>query len=536
MKRNYFLQGFLVIGFGVFSLFSNDILAQEKRANVIPKGSTEKKINSESNIKSGPNSNRLNQVNSNTKVNALSKKNTGPGTEAVPATAEEVSVVGKAAGGISTVSVAGLKFSGNKIIEKDAIEAKLKSKVGEAFSEENVREDIKNIFKMGYFLTVEVSRQTTAQGVVLEYVVTERPSVVEIAFEGNSEIKTEELQEAIGIKAYEIIQTQKIRDAIEKLAKMYEDKGYFLAKIESEMVDVKPGESVKVIFKIEENEKVKVKKITFLGNNKLKDGFLKSRMATIESGFFSGMSGSGSYKQDVFEMDTQRLKFIYFNEGYLKVQVDRPQVYVTPDKKSMYVTIHIDEGEQYDVGEIDFGGDLLFTREELSAAIEIKDKKVYSQETMMKDLGELQAKYGDLGYAFANVIPRTRLNDKERKVDILFEFDKGNKVYFGQINVVGNSKTRDKVVRRELKIKEGELYNETRRRQSLENVQRLGFFEEGIVFKTSTPLDKPDVLNIDIVVKERNTGSIQVGAGYGSATGFTMYGQVNQGNFLGKGQ
>jgi outer membrane protein insertion porin family len=140
-----------------------------------------------------------------------------------------------------------------------------------------------------------------------------------------------------------------------------------------------------------------------------------------------------------------------------------------------------------------------------------------------------------LGYAFANVIPRIKTYDTEKKVDITFEFDKGNKVYFGQINVIGNSKTRDKVIRRELKVTEGELYHETRRRESYENIQRLGFFDE-VTFKTSTPQDKPDVLNIDIVVKERNTGTIQLGAGYGSATGFTLQGQVNQSNFLGKGQ
>lgn len=258
-------------------------------------------------------------------------------------------------------------------------------------------------------------------------------------------------------------------------------------------------------------------------------------MGTIEGGFFSFMSGSGSYKQDAFDRDMMILRMLYFNDGYVQVKIDRPQVYVTPDKKNIYITIRIDEGEQFDVGDVDFSGDLLFSRQELADSIQINKQKVFSYDTLQKDLGELQAKYGDLGYAFANVIPRTRINEKDRKVDITFEFDKGNKVYFGQINVLGNSKTRDKVLRRELKIKEGELYNETRRRKSLENIQRLGFFDE-VNFKTSTPPEKPDQLNIDIVVKERNTGSIQLGAGYGSATGFTLQGQVNQANFLGRGQ
>jgi outer membrane protein insertion porin family len=187
------------------------------------------------------------------------------------------------------------------------------------------------------------------------------------------------------------------------------------------------------------------------------------------------------------------------------------------------------------VGEIDFAGDLLYSRAELYEAIQLNNQEVFSYEALQKDLSELQAKYGDLGYAFANVIPRTRINEKDRKVDVTFEFDKGNKVYFGQINIIGNTKTRDKVLRRELKVREGELYNETRRRQSLENIQRLGFFDE-VNFKTSTPPEKPDQLNVDIVVKERNTGSVQLGAGYGSVTGFTLQGQVNQSNFMGKGQ
>ncbi|MEZ0391055.1 MAG: outer membrane protein assembly factor BamA [Pseudobdellovibrionaceae bacterium] len=428
-----------------------------------------------------------------------------------------------------------IEIQGQKKIEKDAIEVRLKSKVGGAYSEALIKEDVESLFKTGYFYDIVVNREGSANEVDLTYTVVEKPSITEIVFEGNSELKTDELLEASGLKAYEIVSQPKLRDAVEKLQKMYEDKGFFLAKIDMRLEDVTKDETVKVVFQIKENDKVKVKKITFLGNQKLKDGFLKGRMQTTEGGFFSALSGSGAYKQDAFDIDVQRLRYLYFNEGYVQVKVDRPQVYVTPDKKNISITIRIDEGEQFDVGDIDFAGDLLYTRDELGAAIEINKRKVFSYEVLQKDLSELQAKYGDLGYAFANVIPRTRINEKDRKVDITFEFDKGNKVYFGSINVVGNSKTRDKVVRRELKIREGELYNETRRRESLENIQRLGFFDE-VNFKTSTPPEKPDQLNIEIVVKERNTGSIQLGAGYGSVTGFTLQGQVNQSNFLGRGQ
>lgn len=435
----------------------------------------------------------------------------------------------------ATVLVAKVHINGNKKIEKDAIIARLKTKENAPYDESLLRDDLQSLFSTGFFYDIKIDKQTFPNKVELTYTVVEKPSIAEIVFEGNEEIKTEELQENVGLKQYEILNITKLRSGVEKLQKMYEDKGFFLAKIDYKIEDLKKDETIKITFSVKENDKVKVRKMTFLGNKKLKDGYLKGRIKTSESGFFSFMSGSGGYKQEDFDRDTQILRFLYFNDGYVQVKIDRPQVYVTPDKKSIYITIRIDEGEQFNVGEIDFSGDLLYARTELSEAIQIDENKIFSYEILQKDLAELQAKYGDLGYAFANIIPRTNINEKERKVDVTFEFDKGNKVYFGQVNVVGNSKTRDKVVRRELRIREGELYNETRRRESLENIQRLGFFDE-VNFKTATSPDRPDILNVDIVVKERNTGSIQLGAGYGSFSGFTLQGQVNQANFLGKGQ
>lgn len=433
------------------------------------------------------------------------------------------------------LKVKSIHVTGMRKLEKDAIANRLVSKVGEAYSEEKLREDVLALFKSGYFVNVEVDRQIQGQEVVLTYKVTEKPSIVEILYEGNSDVKSDDLAETSGIKTYEILNMARLKEATEKLQKLYEDKGFFLAKVEPVVEDVAKDESVRIIFKIKENDKVKVKKITILGAKKISENTLKSNMLTKEGGYFSFMSGSGAYKQEAFDRDVQALRYVFYNQGYIQAKIDRPQVNVTPDKKSIYITLRVEEGEQYSVGEIDFGGDVLFSKQELTEVVKLTPGKVFAYDVLYKDLSDLQAKYGDLGYAFANVIPRTRINDQDLKVDLLFEFDKGNKVYFGQINVVGNSKTRDKVVRRELKVREGELYHETRRRQSLENVQRLGYFDE-VNFKTSTSPDKPDILNMDIVVKERNTGQIQLGAGYGTVTGFTLQGSINQTNFLGKGQ
>ncbi len=428
-----------------------------------------------------------------------------------------------------------IEVAGNRKIEKDAILAKITTKVGEQYSTQHIREDVQALFNLGFFNDIQVDRKTTGKDVTLTYTVLEKPSVVEITYEGNSEVKSEDIADATGIKPYQLLNMAKVKEAVEKIQKLYEDKGFFLAKIDSEVQEVTKDETVRLVFKIRENDKVKVKKITFLGNNHMGDSSLKSKMLTQEGGFFSGISGSGQYKQEMFERDVQILRFLYWNQGYVQAKVDRPQVTVTPDKKNIYITIRIEEGEQYNVGDVDFAGDLLFPKSELREVIKIDDNGVFAYDVLQKDISDLTAKYGDLGYAYANVIPRTRFNDKERRVDLVFEFDKGNKVYFGKINMVGNSKTRDKVIRRELKVHEGELYNETRRRQSLENIQRLGFFEE-VNFKTSIDPERTEVMNVDISVKERNTGQIQLGAGYGTSQGFTLQGSISQANFLGKGQ
>jgi outer membrane protein insertion porin family len=430
-----------------------------------------------------------------------------------------------------------IEIKGLRKIGQDAILQKLSSTVGKPLDAALVSKDIQTLFQMNYFVQIDVQKENLSNGISLIYVISEKPVISEIVFEGNSEIKSEDLETQTALKAFEVVNFSKIQIAVQKIEKHYEDKGFYLVKVESVIEDVQKDESVKVKFIVSENEKVKVKKITFLGNQKIKDNELKNdpRIFTKEAGFFSFMSSSGSYKQEAFDSDLQALKYIYWNQGFLQVKIDRPIVTVTPDKKSIYVTYHIEEGDQYNVGEVDFAGDMLFSKSELLETVKIKDNTVFSVEVMRKDITDLQAKYGDLGYAFANVIPRYNFHEQEKKVDLVFEFEKGNKVYFGDISVTGNSKTRDKVLRRELKIEEGELYNETRKRISQENIQRLGFFDE-VNFKTSTPPEKPDQLNIEIVFKERNTGQIQLTAAYGSSQGASLGGSIVQNNFRGLGQ
>ena len=432
-------------------------------------------------------------------------------------------------------TVESIKVVGNKKIESDAILQKLTNKAGLPIDTSAVKDEVKSLFATGYFQDIEVRESAGRKGgVILTYKVVEKPSISLIEYKGNSEIDDDELSELTKIKVFEIIDYGKITRGVSDIQKAYEEKGYFLAKVDYKVEPDERG-GVKVIFNVEENDQVLVKRVSFIGNEKVPSSEIKGRMLTQEGGFFSGLSGSGTYKQDAFEQDIQLISFLYFNQGYVKAKVSRPEVTVTPDKKGIYISIRVEEGEQYSTGEVSFSGDLLFSTEELSETASIDESDTFVYEKVQADIRAFTAKYGDLGYAYTNVIPRTFIRDEEKKVDIVFDFDKGKKVYFGTINVVGNSRTRDKVVRRELRIGEGELYNETRKRESVDNIRRLGFFEQ-VQFNSKTPQGRDDLMDIDIVVKERNTGSFQLGAGYSSFSGVIFNAQLNQQNFLGKGQ
>ena len=432
-------------------------------------------------------------------------------------------------------TIESIQIKGNRKIERAAIEEKLKNKKGKPLNLSHVKDEVKALFNTGYFQDVQVEDFPGKKGgVKLVYTLKEKPSVTYIDYKGNSELDNDELGELTKLKPFEIIDYGKITKGVSEIQKAYEEKGYYLAKVTYEVSKDPKGSGVKVVFNVEENDQVLVKRVSFLGNNKVPESDLKARMLTQEGGFFSGVSGSGTFKKDAFEQDVQLISFLYFNKGYVKAKVSRPEVTVTPDKKGIYITIRVEEGEQFNTGDVSFSGDLLFSSEELMETAKIDESEIFVYEVVQSDIRDLTAKYGDLGYAYTNVIPRTFIRDKERKVDIVYEFDKGNKVYFGTINVIGNSRTRDKVVRRELRIGEGELYNETRKRESIDNVRRLGYFEQ-VQFNSKTPKDRDDLMDIDIVVKERNTGSFQVGAGYSSFSGMILNAQLNQSNFLGRG-
>lgn len=435
--------------------------------------------------------------------------------------------------------VRAIDVRGLKRIEKDAVLAKVATKVGSAISAETLRADVQALFNMGFFDDIEIQGNRTSTGADLIIQIKERPMISKIEFDGNERISTDDLQGVVKVKEWSILDVNKVKEDVGLILKHYEDKGFYLAKVTYQIAPIAgKTDEVQLTYKVNDFDKVQIKKITFLNNRAFTDDQLKGALAeTKEGGFFSGMSGSGSFKESSFKVDLQRLTYFYLDHGYVKFKYDNPVVTVSDDKKWLYITIHVDEGEQYQMGKIDFSGDLLFSREELHQDISLPEGETFSITKRNADIQKLSERYQDLGYAFVNVIPRMNVLDDQKKVDIDYNFEKGNLAYFGEINVVGNTKTHDKVIRRELKIKEGELYNGTRLRQSRENVERLGFFNPGeVVFNSTTPKGRNDVVDIEIQVKERPTGTITLGAGYGSAKGLFFTTQIAESNFLGRGQ
>ena len=435
-------------------------------------------------------------------------------------------------------TVSTIDFKGLKRIEKEAVLAKLLTKPGQPLTAENIRTDIQALFGMGFFDDIEVQGTAVdANRVDVTYAIRERPVISKIEFEGNERISTNDLKEVIKLKEWSILDANKVKDDAALIQKHYEEKGFYLAKVGFEIKQVKPDE-VQLVYHINDYDKVQIKKITFLNNRRFTDDQLKSVLQeTREGGMFSFISGSGSFKESAFKTDLQRLTYWYLDHGYVKFRYENPVVNVSDDKKWLYISIYVDEGEQYKIGALDFSGDLLFPKEELHNDLILKTTDTFSISKRNADIQRLTEKYQDLGYAFVNVIPKMNIHDDSKTVDMDYSFEKGNLVHFGEINVVGNTKTHDKVLRRELKIHEGELYSGTKLRQSRENVERLGFFTPGeVIFNTISPKGKPDILNVEITVKERSTGTITLGAGYGSIQKFFFTTTLAEINFLGKGQ
>jgi outer membrane protein insertion porin family len=428
--------------------------------------------------------------------------------------------------------IAEVVIKGNRRIETAAILNVVKTKAGDFLYPDKVDADVRAIYKLGHFKDVQAASEKGDKGLSLVFTVVEKPIVRDVRFEGYKELGLDKLREAAEVRASTVYSAKDVTKSVKKLKKLYADEGYYLAEVEP-VTETRSDSDVRVTFKIVEGKKVLIKEIRFEGNRAFPAKKIKKVMETGESWFMSWLTGAGTYKEDVLKNDVNLITDLYFNNGYVNVKVGEPKVSLLPNKEGLVVEIGITEGDQFRVGTIGFKGDLLADAAELSKHLTMKGGEVFSRAALRADVFSLTDFYADKGYAFANVNPLSKINTEAKTVDLTFDMEKGDKVFIDRINVGGNTKTRDKVIRREMKLSEGDLYSSSALRKSKQNLMNLGFFEEANI--ATAKGRATDKLNLNVDVKEKSTGTFSIGAGYSSLDGIVGQGSVQQANFLGLG-
>ena len=422
---------------------------------------------------------------------------------------------------------------GNRRSEAEAVLAVVATKAGAALERGRLQADLRAIFQLGLYTDVQADLARVDGLNVLTFVLVEKPSIRAVKFEGNEELDEDDLKEVVDLKEFGVLDMARVNRNAEKIRDLYTEKGYFLAEVTASTVAL-PDNEVDVVFQVVEKQEVKVARITIVGNTALSDAEIKENLETREGGFLDFLSQAGSYKAEAFERDTMRLSQFYYDKGYVTARVGTPKVELSPDKTEIYLTVTVEEGERYKTGEIDLTGDFLRPKFELAALVTLQSGEWFSSTQLRDSINALGELYKDDGYAYVNVVPNTQVDPEKKTVGLTFEIEKGKKVRFGRITVVGNSRTRDKVIRREMRIYEGEFYSSSGLRRSKQLIQRLGYFETVELNTSRGAAD--DLMDVVVEVKEKPTGTFQVGAGFSSAESFIAQAQVAQNNLFGRGQ
>ena len=422
-------------------------------------------------------------------------------------------------------------ISGNQRIEKEVFFNKIQSKKGDDYDEIKLSEDMQTLYKMGYFDDIKIAKETNEKGVVITFVVKEKPSVRKIIIKGNSVYESEKIVEEIKIKKGSILNVFEIQESLRIIKGLYIKKNYYNTSCTYEIEESKKN-SAELTFIIDEGEKAYIREINFEGNKAFKDKKLKKKMESSEKGFFSWLTESGKFDKNLLFVDSVEVLNFYKNSGYVDAKVSEPDI--KREKDRICVTIKIEEGDKFYFGEIDIDGDILTTKKDILSKIKIVKGEPYSQLLLQQNITIVSNLYADKGYANVDVVPLIKRDGTNHSLNVVFKIDKKEKVYFDKIFITGNDVTRDKVIRRELKVYEKELYSLTGVRRSIKNLHKLGYFKDvktKIVESTSN-----EQKNLKIEVEEGSTGMFTVGGGYSSENDFFFKSTLGKRNLFGRGQ
>ncbi|MCX7944995.1 MAG: outer membrane protein assembly factor BamA [Deltaproteobacteria bacterium] len=441
---------------------------------------------------------------------------------------------------IESLTINDIMVENNKRVEKEAILARISSKKGELINKDKIKRDIISILELGFFwdVSVKVKNISEDKKADLVFYVKEIPAIKSIKIEGNEEIDKEEIEKVITIKINSPFDINKIRGTAQKIKELYIEKGFFLSEVSYQPATIEEAikeDTVELKFIISEHSKVIVKNIHFSGTSKVKPSELKSIMETREGGWFSFITGSGTYKEDAFQKDMMRITQYYRERGFIKARVGTPSLKLTPDKKFLLIFIPIEEGEQYRLGDIKISGDLIVEEKEIRKLITLKKGDIFNTtQFFARDLEAISVLYKDMGYAYVNIETPYKENENQRILDFELIIEKGPVCKFEKIEIIGNTKTRDKVIRREMIINEYDTYSHTALETSKRRIEALGYFEK-VEYRTHQG-SASHLVNVEFEVKEKATGTFNVGAGFSSAENFLVQAQIGQYNLLGNGQ
>lgn len=428
--------------------------------------------------------------------------------------------------------IAGIEFKGNLKIEAAAINQSLKSAKGGLYSEADIAADIRTIYRMGHFQDVAAGVTDTADGKIITFTVQERAVISDIIIRGNKKIGKGDVEGVLTVKTRQIVNPEKVKTDVEKIRGLYHSKGYYNVEI-TDTIEKEGDKNVRVVLNIVEGDRLYIRKISFDGNRAFREKDLKNIMKTSEKNLLYFFTDAGVLKQDELKQDIGKLNAFYLNNGFINAQVGEAEV--TYDQGGIYVRIRVTEGKQFKVGKIDISGDSLkMPKDKLLKNLNILKKDYFDREAVMKDIEYLTQAASDEGYAYTEVAPLTLAHDTDQTVDITYQVSKGHQVYFNRISITGNTKTRDKVIRRQLAISEGDLYSSSNLKKSYQELNRLRYFEE-IDFQSEKGT-KENLTDVSIRIKEKSTGFFSVGAGYSASDAAMLTAQITQQNLFGRGQ
>ncbi len=405
--------------------------------------------------------------------------------------------------------------------------------VGDAVDDQRSRDAVRALFKTGFFRDVRLERD----GDVLVVVVAERETIADITFEGNQAIKTEDLIEGLaetGFAKGEVFNEAKLDRVLQELRRQYYANGKYGVRIEHEIVPV-GDKAVEIAFTIAEGEAARIKQINVIGNEAFTDEDILGRFELTTPNWISWFTKDDQYSKQKLSGDLETLRSLYLDNGYINFSVDSTQVSITPDKADVYITINVTEGDRYKVGDVKLAGTLILEPEELFKWVYTRKGMVFSRKALTLTSKNITDRLGDEGYAFANVNAIPDIDDESRTASITYFVDPGQRVYVRRVNFFGNAKTRDEVLRRELRQMEGGWISTSKVDRSKVRLRRLGYFEDVNVETPAVP-GSTDLVDVNFTVKERPSGNLLLGLGFSQSAGIIFNTNVTQDNFLGSGK